>query len=591
LPDAAAIMEKLKARAAEVPPNTWIVGQGTFGQPMPTSEELSRAIPNHPVVVRWSMHDYVSNRKALELANITKLTPDPQGGKIERGPDGEPTGLFRECFELFPIPYPAPDLKLALETTLRDHFLANGVTTVYELPASSQAFRFYQELHDEGRLPVRLQVGYTVAPALQPIIDLDALLATGIHTGMGDDWLRIGPIKLFVDGSGISAESYQRPGLVRRDQLELNNTVRRAHEAGWQLWLHAIGDRAQDMALTAYETALAVTPRHHRHRIEHIGTTLDTARFARMKKLGVTPVPTESGVNGLRNDAATNGAPARMPYKSMLAHGFRPAGNSDTGGTRTPDINPMRRLSWLVARINQRGEVVQPQEAVSLTDGLRILTLFGAWAGFEDASRGSVEVGKLADLVVLSDDLTTLPTDKISGVKVDLTVIDGALRYDRQAGGASTGSPSPSTVAAAPGQTAAAQANRFIGEWTLNVEKTRAAGNPRPVQNGRRTYQDRGAGTIVGRREGIGADGRPFLNYYAIKYDGLDYPYVVMGAQTIGEIAFKLPDPSTSTWTIKQDGKVTATGTSKVSPDGRTLTVTTVNLQGGQSVEIYDRRN
>jgi hypothetical protein len=432
-------------------------------------------------------------------------------------------------------------------------------------------------------------VGYTVSPALQPIIDLDSLLAMGIHSGMGNDWLRVGPIKLFVDGSGISAESYKRPGLVRRDQLELNNTVRRAHEAGWQLWLHAIGDRAQDMALNAYETALATTPRDHRHRIEHIGGTLDTARFDRMKKLGITPVPTESGINGLRNDATTQDGPARMPYRSMLSQGFRPAGNSDTGGTRTPDINPMRRLSWLVARINQRGEVVQPQEAVSLTDGLRILSLFGAWAGFEDKNRGTLEAGKLADLVVVSEDLTTVAPNMIANAKIDMTIIDGAVRYDRLASGTPAGQTSAPRVAT-PGQTATARANRFIGEWTLNVEKTRAAGNPRPVQRGRRTYQDRGEGTIVGRREGIGADGRPFLNYYAIKYDGLDYPYVVMGAQTIGEISFRSPEPFTTTWTIKQDGKVTANGTSRISPDGRTLTVTTKSVQGGQSVEVYDRK-
>lgn len=588
LADAAAVVERLRAHAATVPAHTWIVGQGNFGQPMPTPEELTRAIPNHPVVIRWSMHDYVTNRKAIELTGITKTTPDPQGGKIERGPDGEPTGLFRECFELFPIPYPATNLKNALEQTMREQFLAHGVTTVYELPASAPAFRLYQELRDEGRLPVRLHLGYTVAPALQPIIDLDGLLSMGFHTGMGDDWLRIGPIKLFVDGAGISADSYKRPGLVRRDQLALNSTVRRAHEAGWQLWLHAIGDRAQDMALDAYEAALAASPRvDHRHRIEHIGTTLDTDRFARMRRLGVTPVPTESGIRGIRSDG---GAPdvVRMPYKTLLREGFRPAGNSDTGGTRTGDIDPMRRLGWLVARTNQAGATVQPQEAVTVTEGLRILSTFGAWSGFEETNRGTLEPGKLADLVVLSEDVSKIAPARIADVKVDMTVLDGAIRFEHgDAVPARKPADTSAPRAASPDQMS--RANPFIGQWTLNADQSRAAGNQRPPRSAVRTYVDRGAGTIVGRREGIGADGKPLLNYYATRYDGLDYPYVVLGAQTIGQIAFTLSDRSTTAWTIKQDGRVTATGTSAISADGGTLTVTTVSAQGNRSVEVYQR--
>jgi hypothetical protein len=134
------------------------------------------------------------------------------------------------------------------------------------------------------------------------------------------------------------------------------------------------------------------------------------------------------------------------------------------------------------------------------------------------------------------------------------------------------------------------QANPFFGEWTLNVDRSKAAGNARPPQRGRRTYEDRGDGVVVGRREGTGADGQPFLNYYAIKYDGKDYPYLVMGARTIGEIAFTLIERSSTAWTIKQDGVVTATGMSQVSADGKTLTVTTRSARGGQSVEIYERK-
>jgi predicted amidohydrolase YtcJ len=175
------------------------------------------------------MHQYVANRKAIEMANITKLTPDPPGGMIERGEDGEPTGILLECFELFPIPYPRAELKQALEKTLFEDFLKQGVTTVYELSVTAAANGLYQELHDEGRLPVRLQIGYMIYPALQPVIDLESLLAMGIHTGFGDDWLSIGPAKLFVNGAGAGVP------LIRRDQAMLNSTALRLHHAGWQL--------------------------------------------------------------------------------------------------------------------------------------------------------------------------------------------------------------------------------------------------------------------------------------------------------------------------------------------------------------------
>ena len=262
-----AIMKKLGERVAQVPPGTWVVGQGPFGtQVPPTATELSVAFPNHPVVVKYGMHQYVANHRALEMANITKFTPDPPGAKIERGKDGEPTGMLYECFELFPIPYARADLKQALASTLTEDFLKQGVTTVYELTVTPAANGLYQELHDEGKLPVRLHLGYMVYPALQPVIDLESLLKMSIHTGFGDDWLRIGPAKLFVNGAGAGVP------LIRRDQASLNQTALRLHRAGWQLWLHAIGGQAQDMAIEALETVLRSDPRPDpRHRLEHIG--------------------------------------------------------------------------------------------------------------------------------------------------------------------------------------------------------------------------------------------------------------------------------------------------------------------------------
>ncbi|HEY7700620.1 MAG TPA: amidohydrolase [Vicinamibacteria bacterium] len=425
-PSSAAILRKLGERATAVPPGTWVVGQGPFGpQVPPTAAELTTAFPHHPVVVKYGMHQYVANRKALEMANITKLTPDPPGGRIERGEDGEPTGMLLECFELFPIPYPREELKKALEKTLREDFLMQGVTTVYELSVTAPANGLYQELHDEGKLPVRLQIGYMIFPALQPVIDLESLLAMGIHTGFGDDWLRIGPAKLFVNGAGAGVP------LIRRDQATLNNAALRLHHAGWQLWIHAIGAPAQDMALEALETVLRADPRPDpRHRIEHIGNVLDPPRFERMKRLGLIPVPTEPALPFGPTRVDESGA-VRYPYRTLLAMGFEPPGNSDTGGSYSWQMNVIARLAMFVTRAAADGTSYHPEEALSVTQALRVLSTYGAYAGFEEKSRGTIEVGKLADLVVLSMDPLSIAPERLKDLLVDATILDGAVRYER----------------------------------------------------------------------------------------------------------------------------------------------------------------
>ena len=426
----AAILRKLRERVTQVPFGTWVVGEGPFGpQVPPTAAELSTAFPNHPVVVKYGMHQYVANRKALEMANITKLTPDPPGAKIERGNDGEPTGMLYECFELFPITYPRAELKRALETTLTEDFLKQGVTTVYELSVTQPANGLYQELHDEGKLPVRLHIGYMIYPALQPVIDLESLLKMGVHSGFGDDWLRIGPAKLFVNGAGAGVP------LIRRDQATLNNTALRLHHAGWQLWLHAIGEPAQDMALEALETVLRVDPRPDpRHRIEHIGGVLDQPRFDRMKRMGIIPVPTEPALPfGPSRSVGRSGDSGAVlfPYRTLLAMGFQPPGNSDTGGSYSWQMNVIQRLAMFVTRATEGGTAYHPEEAVSVQQALRILSAYGAYAGFEEKNRGTLELGKLADLVVLSNDPLSIAPDRLKDLKIDATIVDGVLRYER----------------------------------------------------------------------------------------------------------------------------------------------------------------
>lgn len=441
LDSGAAVLEKVIRQAAKVPAGTWIVGQGTYGQPMPSREELDRAVPDHPVVLRWSMHKQVANSKAFEVSGIDRNTPDPPGGRIERGPNGNPTGILLEAFDLLTIPpYPYDEVREAIRRTLDDIFLKQGVTTVYALPASGEGVRAFQDLWQNNELPVRVHLNFTAAPGHQPLSDVDSLLKLGIRTGWGDEWLKVGAIKIFVDGSDAMSVNYdeQRGGTgdagLPRSPERLTREVTAAHGAGWQLWLHAIGDRAQDIALDAYEAALAVLPRNdHRHRIEHMGNTLFSRKtLERARRLGIIPVPT---IAFMWADGSVPAGETWYPLATLLRMGFQPPGNADSAGTQTFGINPMFSMERAVTRKSRIGAPISPEEVISPMDVIRMHTIYAARAGFEEKTRGSLEPGKLADLVVLSGDPLTAPADQLMQIRADITMVDGEIRYERAGSG------------------------------------------------------------------------------------------------------------------------------------------------------------
>ena len=441
--DSAEVLQLVEAKAAELPVGSWILGQGTYGQEMPSKAELDRVAPQHPVVLRWSMHRQVANQKALEASGVDASFPDPPGGRIDRGPDGLPTGVFRESFDVFPIPpFRYDELQEAIRETLSEHWMKQGVTSVYALPASTDAVRAFHQLREEDRLPVRLRLSFTAAPGHQAFGDMATILALGIRSGMGDDWLRIGAIKVFVDGDGEAAATYRREregaanfGLTRSVE-QLNRDVVAAHRAGWQLWLHAIGDKAQDLALDAFEAALEARPDDdHRHRMEHLGNYIageaGEATLARARELGVIPVPTAAFMWGSRPRAPdAPSAGIRYPFARLLEMGFRPPGNADSAGTQTFSLNPLFSLTREVLRTNRDGDPIDPEQAISPLDAIRMHTIWAARAGFEDEIKGSIESGKLADLVVLTEDPLTAP-ERLMEMRVEATIIDGVVRYRR----------------------------------------------------------------------------------------------------------------------------------------------------------------
>ncbi len=442
------ILTRLRERASEIPAGTWIVGQGTYNQPMPTREELDRAVPDHPVVLRWSAHDLLLNHKAVEVAGLSDA-PDPTNGigRIERTPAGEPAILRDAGIEL-PLPHSTYEqMREWIPKTLRDFYLGKGVTSVYDMSSPEVAYRIYQELKGGGRLPVRLLLSYRYT-------DVEPLLRVGIRTGFGDDWLRVGAIKFHQDGVwGTTAATYhpawkgsgttwvpENYGGVRFEQEEFDRRVLEAHRGGWQVWTHANGDRAQDMAITAYERAQSAFPRPDpRHRIEHFAHFLvqdperTSERLSRMKRAGILPSPQVAFLWRLTDEGVKEPNVKFFPLKTLLDEGFHPVGGSDTLGTQNFATDPMFSISVAVNRKTKYGTPVQKDEAISVMDAIKMFTIWAAYGGFEEKSKGSIEPGKLADLVVLSGDPLTVSPERLTDLHADLVVLDGKIAYERPA--------------------------------------------------------------------------------------------------------------------------------------------------------------
>jgi predicted amidohydrolase YtcJ len=453
LKGAADIIAKLKERAAQTPPGAWIIGQGTYNQVMPSREDLDRNFPDHPVVLRWSAHDLLLNHKADEKAGLSDATPNPKGmGRIERAANGEPVILRDTGIEL-PLPRSTyQQFREWIPATLRDFYLKRGVTTVYELSDPTVAHRIYREMRDNEGLPVRLVLGYMDFPPGTRGLE-DALLKAGISTGFGDDWLRVGGFKIILDGVWGTTAAVYKPfwngsgttwipnnlGGVSRNQETLNREILEAHKAGWQVWVHANGDRAQDMVLTAVEAAQKAFPRPDaRHRIEHFAHFLTQdpqrteERLARMKRDGVIPSPQVAFLWRLTDENLKEPDVKFFPLARLIKMGFHPAGGSDTLGTQNFATNPLFSISVAVNRKTKYGKQANPEEAISRMDAIRMLTTWAAYAGFVEKTRGSIEAGKLADLVVLSGDPLTVPAEHITDLNVDYTILDGKVAYQRK---------------------------------------------------------------------------------------------------------------------------------------------------------------
>ncbi len=432
------ILAKVKERVRSAAPGEWIVGAGGWGQALPTREQLDRVAPDHPVVLRESAHVQILNSRAMRAIGIDRNYVPPRGGHVFVDPrTGEPTGRIQEMPAVWMerIPEPSYEVRRQSLREVMEDFAAKGVTTVYDFPGG-EAMKIYQDLREAGQLPLRLR--YQIILTGQPAAFADFVIGFGPRTGFGDDWLRLGGVKLFVDGETESALRYEPAGQrekwvgdARYTQEELNELVRRAHRAGFQVWTHALGDKAQDMILEAYERAMSSDPRPDpRHRIEHAGNQeagpTTAAQMDRMKRLGVIPVLTGAWIY-LGHEAFRTQAPVPFIYRTLLDRGFRLPGDSDSLGSMPESTNPFFSMWAMVTRRTRDGKLLAPSEAITIREAIRCYTIDSAYSGFEESIKGSIEPGKLADLIVVSADPLTVPADAIRDIRVLRTYVDGQL--------------------------------------------------------------------------------------------------------------------------------------------------------------------
>lgn len=444
------VIGRVMSRAASAPPGTWILGDGWDhtlwpARQFPVHDALSRAVRDHPVVLyRVDRHVLLANAMAMALAGVTAATPDPDGGRIERKPASrEPTGVFMDnAMGLITRAVPP----LSDDDTKQALLLAQaevhrwGVVAVHDALESEQTTALLEELGRTEQLTLRV---YAMVP------DDSAVLARAFARGPqsalygGHLWIRC--IKLFADGGLGSrgaallapySDDSLNPGLVRTSPAHLRDVAIRALRAGFQVATHAIGDRANRLALDEYEAALETVPTNdHRFRIEH-AQVLSPEDIPRFAQLGVIPsMQTTHATSDMRWAEARLGRErikGAYAWRSLLATGV-----IIPNGTDFPveAVNPLLTFHAAVTRQNADNQPPggwYPAQRMTRQEAFKSMTLWPAYAAFQDQVMGSLSPGKYADFVVLDQDIMTVAPEAILQTNVAATYVGGIPVYERR---------------------------------------------------------------------------------------------------------------------------------------------------------------
>lgn len=438
----AEIQSLIRDKVEEMGEGEWITGYGWSEDELaelrrPLRLDLDEAAPRNPVILtRAGGHSAVANSLALELAEVDRTTPQPEGGVIEYYEDGSLNGVIRErqgiVGRLVPDATPG-EIRESLTQALRDQ-LTLGITSVVQAGATAGGFAMWESIYEEHgeELPrANVQIRWVGA---------DRLAEFGRMRGDGDERLRVGAIKVLVDGgftgpAAYTIEPYKgRPdyhGLLNVPEDELRALIHEAHALGWQLGFHAIGDAAIELTVDAFVDALEANPRDdHRHYLNHftVPPPVETLDLMAQHEIAIVQQPNFTYTLEGRYDANLDGhrLEHNNPVKTPMDHGIFMALSSDI-----LPIDPRVGLYAAVTRKGMSGRVFGPEEAISIEEAIRGYTANGAWITFEEDIKGTLEPGMLADMVVLSEDLLTIDPERIMDVEIDMTIVEGDVLYER----------------------------------------------------------------------------------------------------------------------------------------------------------------
>jgi predicted amidohydrolase YtcJ len=442
--DPADLARRLREHAARLPKGRWITGgywdhEAWPDKQLPTRAQIDAATPDHPVFVqRLDGHMALANTRAIELAGVSGATQAPDGGAIVRDASGAPAGVFKDnAMDLVSraIPDDTPEETLAKALAALQLAASLGVTTIQDMTASAAELRAYQTLRARGELTARI---YSIQNH-----GISGLVDAGVATGFGDDWLRIGGIKLFADGSmGAGTAAFFEPytddpstsGLLIHPPETLQTLAFAADAAGFQLIIHAIGDRANAMVLDIFERLAAERgARDRRPRIEHAQVVRERDK-QRFEPLGViASIQPSHCIDDMRwAEARIGKARSAIAYdfKSFVDAGARIAFGTDWF---VEPLNPMLGLYAAVTRQFPDGTPAGgwfPEERLTLEQAVEYYTLGSAYAEFAEARKGSITAGKLADLVILSKDIFAVPPREMLETKPVLTMVGGRIVFE-----------------------------------------------------------------------------------------------------------------------------------------------------------------
>jgi predicted amidohydrolase YtcJ len=441
----ASIVEKLRAKARELPPGTWVEGYFFDDTKLKDNRplnvhDLDQVSKDHPVVVQHrGGHTSFYNSKALEMADVNRNTPNPPGGTFDRDPDGNLNGRVtdraRGVFgRAGKRPTFTEEQRMQRDRDglayISKQFVRYGVTSVHHEGGDLAAL---QQVRARGELLHR--VSYEAQGRV-----LDSMIAGAIMSGFGDEWIRLGATSEHtVDGSfseRTMALSAPYPGItppykgnITETQDELNAWVERVHRAGIQVNCHANGDVAIDMMMTAVERAQKLFPRaDSRPKITHC-TLINDGLVRRIKAAGAVPAAFTSYAYYNSDKFVFYGEELMkrcMAYRTFLDAGIVAAAGSDFS---PGPFDPRMAIQGMVTRTGWDGKTWGANQRISVEEALRVNTINGAYNSHEEAIKGSITAGKLADFVVLSDDLFTVPHDKIKDLQVVRTVVGGETVY------------------------------------------------------------------------------------------------------------------------------------------------------------------